>query len=575
MWGGSCPWRVRFAVFFSLALALILPQQVASLLDHKNTQADNVLCKVNCSPNWEPLIASINSQELSFANSCELGCYFQFTGVNEESVSLENMPIDPLRPKTACVRAWKHVLFNEWSNLNPAVTEADPLPLWLTSLYNSPEMDANEAMMVLAWCLGEDPPVDQQVNLGRVILAEIHSLVPPPGQGHSPTSDAATDSTVDGITSASVRMEEFPETAVINIDLSEVISKPSIDSESNVTAVAPGSDGSDRIQQLPPQEAEQVVVNDTPPLMNPPTMNNTTTTTIPKPQPSPKPSTQEQEEQQQQEDTVPDGPTLTPDITGSGDSELPFPDSNGNGNDTTPATPIPTPKPTPKPSPKPSSKPDNNDVDNTESNDDSASSDGDAGDNSNDNTTDGVLPRPIKPMDEGSSVNESVNQGLPSDGSDEEVDPSEQTSDASGNSSKGSEEEEEKKEEEEKEEINSETPSLSLEDWATPGDYKPVIIIPAFTVVKPNPEGAAGAAVVADLHSDSEHLLQAGGGSGASAGEDLAAIGGEESVDGVSALPQVAMSTSSSHAVVGTRSIAFAITLGTAAAAAAVIVLAC
>jgi len=539
---------------------------------------------------------------VSFANSCELGCYFQVIDVDEDSVSLKNMPSDPLRPKAACLRAWKHLLFYEWVSLNLAVKEADPLPLWLTSLYNSPEMDANQATVELAQCLGEDPPIDKETNPGRVILAEMQSLAPPPGQENSLDSSAAAPaSNVDGITTAISRIGAASEPAVINIDSSNITTIPTINSDSNsTTTIAPGSDPDEKLEQLPSEEILQVIEGNNPPLTeSPPIVNNDTTAGEPNPDPNPSTEEPEEQQQQQEQDNSPTEPPLNPSITGNDESESPPPESDGDADDsgdgvedgeTTPETPEiapnpspkPTPKPSPKPAPKPAPKPDKDEANDTESTDGSSGGVDDDDDIDDVDDTNSASPGPVKPVYE-DSANGSEDQGTTSDESEEEVDRNEQTSNSPKPSSKGSDEEKEeegKVEEvvEEEEESNNETkPSpTSAEDWAVPGDYEPVIITPAFTRLdpkkpkKPTVESTDAAGTeAADLHLDGEHLLQAGGndsanasGASATTSDDLDATDSEEEDI---ALPQVAKSTSSSIRS-GTGSVASTVALGTAAA---------
>jgi hypothetical protein len=520
-------------------------------LDHKGTQdfADYVRCKVHCTPIWDPIIASLSSQTQSFANACDLGCYFEVTGVEEASVELEHMPSDtPLRPNAACLRAYKHTLFNEWASLDPTLTETDPLPTWFSSLYKSPEMDASEAATVLAWCLGEEnPPVglDHEIIFPkRKILAEMHSLLPPPGQATSPSAaDSETiASTVTASSSSSSRMEQFP-TATTNPGPvnDAVTSEPAIYSDS-ATSITPTTDGptttttttttDQQIQQ--PQGA----ANDATTITNPPTINNTNK---PKPKPSPTP------DQTISTSTSPTNTDLTPSTTDSntippapsGDpSSAPAPDSttnDSNNGDSSTNGDGTGDYYTDYDGLAPNSDPSSDSTDNTNNNGSSSGSGDQGQDNTNASDSNGST-------DGGDSSNNNngdssnSNSGQNSDNNDNQDNQDDSSNDSSSDSGNDN--------------GNSNSSDSNNEDWTVPGNYKPVIITPEYTVVQPTVQDDSS--VIGAESEDLGSLLQAGGVGGnatdstGSSGEDLAAVGGGEGTDAASALPQVAMSTSSS-----------------------------
>jgi hypothetical protein len=465
------------------------------------------------------------------------------------------MPYDPLRPSAACLRAWKHALFNDWTSLDPNVTESDPLPTWFTSLDNRPEMDASEAEIVLAWCLGEDPPVDPEIPERRK-LAEIYSLIPPPGQG-TPTTVPANNA-IDGTPAAaaaaasSSRMQEFPE---INSAIVVDIAAGSVSSESAIytdPVVTPGSSNSisgggnvDVSNQI------QATEDATPTLGQPPLKE-----TKPKPKPSPAP-------QEPQDSTMSNSTPATSPV-GDGNGELlPSPDSGSSsdssssdgGNNTKPVKPSPSPKP---------DKNDPNDTSSTNAGGDDTDS------NSSPPSTDSTIDSGNVDNDtQGNNTNDTTDGSEVENPDQENSNTTTPTPDSSNQIDFGNGEEETTTTTTDI--SNSMYESTDPEDYATPGNYKPVIITPAFTVVNPNVDGAASGgdgAVMADL--DAEHLLQAGSGSDSDVVDNETVIAtGElatleldgESVDGETvAVPQVAMSTSSSPPTIFSSSIALLLT---------------
>ena len=80
-----------------------------------------------------------------------------------------------LRTSAGCLHAWKHVLVYDWIELKVSIKKATFLPPWFIDSMANLEMPEDEARNQLQICLGEATQ-----STGRTILAEMHSLVPPP-----------------------------------------------------------------------------------------------------------------------------------------------------------------------------------------------------------------------------------------------------------------------------------------------------------------------------------------------------------------------------------------------------------
>lgn len=191
-------------------------------------------------------------------------------------LSFSPLEINVERPPAACLQAWKHALYYDWASSNSCFTEAVPLAEWLTDLKNRLEMNEAESRQELRNCLGEPTK-----NTGRIILAEMHSLVPP--ASILPVSDSSSQSIIDkeDPTSASAASAAFVDVPAGSSNPSDSLGDPSGAANDSTLPLATESPGQATITGLPgatPSPSET-------------TPSAPTTTPVPTPTPNPTSST--------------------------------------------------------------------------------------------------------------------------------------------------------------------------------------------------------------------------------------------------------------------------------------------
>jgi hypothetical protein len=456
------------------------------------------------------------------------------------------LPAISLVLSAACVRAWKHVLLNEWASLDPTLTEADPLPYWITALHKAPEMDLNEAENVLFWCLGKQPPpsVEEEEDqldmiLRRTILSEMRSLgnEKTPAVSSDVTSsfekEKSTTATASPSSSSSsstaTKMEPFPEVSTINVIDSQHTSAESTIYSDFLATLAPGSENVDNISSggivaADNQTQQQQVDHNDTPVVDPPTVDDTNKPT--KPKPSTQPETQPPLDQNSSSSssgtssgTSSKSPILTPGTDGTEEVS-----STDGGNVT---NPVENPAPPPNP-------------DDSHNSDSSNSGDGN-GDGNGDGSTDGASPvDPVIIIHDSGSADASDNSSNDGENNDSKDGKDESSQNQQDGGSTG-----ENTENSDQEESNNDKKPTSVEDWATPGNYKPVIIDPEYTLVDLSADDIMNSGVADDMVvvEDPGHLLTAGDGTATTL--DTITVAPTTAED-ASALPQQAMSTNGS-----------------------------